>query len=510
MKYDRIMTEYDEIVGASIRAVAGRQAERIRELNIGVSAAALVLKDEVGKHYTGYGDPSGLDVRSSPRGLETDLKRFFPNIEDRKLCLTWSQVAKLIIDDDFYNKYVDKHTKSEPLKPPENTGDKPAVATEVSSALISFDYSELAPDESDKLRKIELTIKTETASYFTILGANFKAAQELLSNHSGGTFERWYTSMGFKRQTVYNLIQRHDFLCSPTVGEQKADVFEGLPLKLSYEISKPSAPPELVEQVLSGDITTNAEYQRLLAEKKTCETEIEALSKQVKELTTQNMLSDTNLRNIERNYSELEERHLKLDKDNTALSLRVKELESRPVEVAVEKQEAIPEGYVSPEEHRSALEELEKRSKQLSDEIMRLKVSQNAEKTGKLTAQIAELEQQLKAQQNETTKAYGKASKATYDSEMKGKALEEAQQKNAELEAELEKLKKQKAEPAEPITVTDSVPTFRTYMETAYTALNKLVEFIGGCGDNSAAYAEKTIMLIDAVKASLETKEDKP
>ena len=71
--------------------------------------------------------------------------------------------------------------------------------------------------------------------------------------------------MGFKRQTVYNLIQRFEFSSSPTIGGRE-EAFEALPLTLSYEISKPAAPAELVDKVLDGDITSNAEYRRLKAE----------------------------------------------------------------------------------------------------------------------------------------------------------------------------------------------------------------------------------------------------
>lgn len=490
MNYNRSMTEYDEIVGASIYYVAKRTAEKLRKENTSARAAAIILKDEVGKHCTGHAEPHGLMVNTTTNGMNIDLRSFFPDISDPDLLVKWSDVAKLIKDDSFYAQYI------HPYKPGENPlaavpdahpaiDARPAEQSESpQNAPALFDYSELPKTEADELRKIEQVIKTETVSYFTILGANFKAAQELLANHSGGTFERWYTAMGFKRQTVYRLIQRYEFRCSPKLGGHETDVFEELPLSLSCEISKPSAPPALVEQVLSGDITSHKDYLKL-------KQKLEKAESREKKLQTDLEVCRTNLNNVERNYEIHEKLRIAAGKENTALQLKIKELENRPTEVAVEKQEVIPEGYVSPEEHREALAELEKRSKKLSDEIMRLKVSQNAEKTGKLVAQIDDLENQLHDQQSETKKAWGKVARAEYDAETKGAALEEARQKNAELEkqiAELKSAEKPDAETAEKL--------FALYQREARAILTSFVLFASA--PENHAYKSKAVEVLES------------
>ncbi len=455
MNYNRSMTEYDAIVGASIYYVAKRTAEKLRKENTSVRAAAIILKDEVGEHCTGHAEPHGLMVNTTTKGMNTDLRSFFPDISDPDLLVKWSDVAKLIKDDSFYAQYIHpyKPSKNPLAEAPAEYPTEPSEAPQNVPAL--FDYSELPKNEADELRKIEQVIKTETASYFTILGANFKAAQDLLANHSGGTFERWYTSVGFKRQTVYRLIQRYEFMCSPKLGERRTDVFEELPLSLSCEISRKDAPTELVEKVLSGDITSHKEYQKL--------------------------------------KKELEE----AGKESSELRLKIKELESRPAETVVEKQEVIPEGYISPEEHQRALDEEEKRAKKLSDEIMRLKSTQNAEKSGKLTDRVAELEQQLAEQQRETTKAYGKASKASYDSETKGRALEEAQQKNAELEKELAELRSaEKTDPA------ISEKLFKIYKREVTAALTGLVVFANA--PENREYKRKAAELLESYMKTLQ------
>ncbi len=212
-------------------------------------------------------------------------------------------------------------------------GDKQVPVTSEDNSL-AFDYSELDNDTATRLHKCETVIRTETAGYFTLLGAKFKEAQELLANHSTGTFEKWYTALGFKRQTVYNLIRRFEFSSSPTIGGHE-EAFEALPLTLSYEISKADAPPELVEKVLDGDITTNAEYQRL-------KNEMERLQKRLAEETAR----------ADRNASEridLQEQKRKLEQENKDLDQRlddevkysyelqeqIEQLQNQPVDVAV-------------------------------------------------------------------------------------------------------------------------------------------------------------------------------
>lgn len=453
MNYDRSMTEYNEIVGAGIYQLLHAELEKLREANITANAMAMVLKSNHSQHGAGCGK---ISVAGSWSGIKITSDNLISDITVDDLQVKWSDVAKLIKDDDFYAQYIHAYpdedsAKALPAEQPAAPQNAPAL----------FDYGELPKTEADELRKIEQVIKTETESYFTILGANFKAAQELLANHSGGTFERWYTAMGFKRQTVYRLIQRYEFRCSPKLGEQ-ADAFEGLPLSLSCEISKPSAPPALVEQVLSGDITSHREYQKLLSE-----------------------------------YKEIEQRKQALDEQVTDLERQVRDLENRPVETAVETQEVIPEGYVSPEEHREALDELEKQRKQLSDEVMRLKGSQNAEKTGRLVAQIEDLDKQLHDQQSETKKAWGKAARAEYDAETKGIALDEARQKNAELEKQIAELKS--AEKPDPET---AEKLFSLYRREAQAILTSFVVFASA--PENGAYRRKAAEVLESYLKALQ------
>lgn len=310
---------------------------------------------------------------------------------------------------DYFEQYPVEGTAEAAESVPENSEEKSEtnrslenqVATTTENALQSaFDYSELDNDTAKDLRECETVIRQETAGYFTLLGAKFKEAQALLANHASGIFEKWYTAMGFKRQTVYNLIQRFDFLGSPTIGGRE-DTFEALPLTLSYEVSKPDAPAELVEKVLDGDITTNAEYLKLKAELERTREECRQLDansaakdkEYERQLEEANKRAETeqkaresiscNLDNMEKGYVEFKDKYTDEYYKNIELEKRIKELENRPVDVAVQ-------------DNSELMEELE----QLREENERLKADNVKSFLIRLT--MDEYEELLKAVSNKS------------------------------------------------------------------------------------------------------------
>lgn len=293
-----------------------------------------------------------------------------------------------IENEDFEKEYFENYPEEESSeaasenseeKSEADTSPENQIAVNTETALQgAFDYSELDGDTAKNLRNCETVIRQETAGYFTLLGAKFKEARELLANHANGTFEKWYTAMGFKRQTVYNLIQRYDFLGSPTIGGRE-DTFEALPLTLSYEVSKPDAPAELVEKVLDGDITTNAEYIKLKAELDRTREECRQLDansaakdkEYERELKEANKRAETekkareaisqNLSNMEEGYREFKDKYTEEYYKNADLEKRVKELESRPVDVAVQDNSDLME----------ELEELREENARLKDDSVK-------------------------------------------------------------------------------------------------------------------------------------------
>ena len=85
-------------------------------------------------------------------------------------------------------------------------------------------------------------------------------------NRGDGTFRAWCVSIGITKDTAYRLLQVSALLDGSSPRQQK--LLKELSPTLLYAVAKPSAPPELVEKVKTGDITTYKEYQELLAQVK--------------------------------------------------------------------------------------------------------------------------------------------------------------------------------------------------------------------------------------------------
>lgn len=83
-------------------------------------------------------------------------------------------------------------------------------------------------------------------------------------NRGNDSFRAWCCSIGITKSTAYNLLQV-SALMDGSSPRQRA-ILEALPPTLLYAVAKPSAPAELVEKVKNGEVSTNKEYQDLLAQ----------------------------------------------------------------------------------------------------------------------------------------------------------------------------------------------------------------------------------------------------
>lgn len=249
-------------------------------------------------------------------------------------------------------------------KPTELPTVQPERAAEVAE---KFNYTVLTAELGDYLRHKEEQLRNEYMNFTANCGRIFAEAQEKLAKHgfgeSNGVFEKWITSMGFKKSTVYEMIKIHQFRSSEIRTNEQAQLFDSLSKSLQYEVAKPSAPPELVEQVMNGDITTHKEYIELKKQldeaNRKADFWIEANDKTNKEnqqLRGDRVIAMKRADNAERRNSELER--------------RVKELESRPVDVAVPDEEEIER--LSLEKSKGLLRakdmECDKRLREMQDE----------------------------------------------------------------------------------------------------------------------------------------------
>lgn len=188
---------------------------------------------------------------------------------------------------------------------------------------VVFDYSELDTDTAAKLETLTAEIFNVRKEYIFTMAKKVAYAHDLLANYGNGKFGAWCESIGITRQTGNNLIQIVKLFDNSTeIERQNLEKLTDGNVKLLYEAARPSAPDELVEAVKNGDITTHKEYIEL---KKELERTKETAKNQ--SLTIGDLLKQ---------QSELVQQNSSINLKLSNANKKIEELESRPVEVAVD------------------------------------------------------------------------------------------------------------------------------------------------------------------------------
>lgn len=165
------------------------------------------------------------------------------------------------------------------------------------------------------------------------------------NQYSEDTFRRWCESMQISKTAAYRLLQVSRLMESSSPKEEK--VLEQLAPSLLYEVSKPSAPAELVQAVKEGEITSHKEYQALLAQLKAereraanAEERAQAAQRSAeldaKELQRLDKLTAHYKAENDRRAADqqrLEGLNATLVQEMAEKTARIQELEARPVEV---------------------------------------------------------------------------------------------------------------------------------------------------------------------------------
>lgn len=231
------------------------------------------------------------------------------------------------------------------------------------------------------------------------------------NQYSEDTFRRWCESIGVSKSAAYRLLQVTALFDNSSPEQQK--ILDSLSPSLLYAAAKPSAPANLVQAVKDGDITTHKQYQDLLAQLKTAESARDAALADVNGLHEQNRQLQAAVTGAQESYrtahknedfalrraadaeqraSEAETRAAEAEKTaalrqeiNTDLNARIKELESRPQDVAV-----CPPSEADIEKYRKEGEE------RMFDAAQKLAETTRAQNTA-LLRQLSEAQQQLDA-----------------------------------------------------------------------------------------------------------------
>jgi hypothetical protein len=201
-------------------------------------------------------------------------------------------------------------------------------------------YSSIDAETANYLKAKEYEIVQIGNSYLTDLGKIFKDAQDRLSKHGYGTFGKWIEALGTNRMQVDRMINRYELIVTQCYNQSAVETIESLPKLLSYEISKPSAEPKLVEATLKGEIETNKEFQDLKkqlenkdAKEKDLILQINAISKQLNnhqsELTKTKELITLKEKEIEKAKQETTTIYQNIEVDNPKLISELNELKKK-------------------------------------------------------------------------------------------------------------------------------------------------------------------------------------
>lgn len=338
MKYDATsMTQYHGSIAAGIKRMCGRNKTAMDLVNDGSPAP---LRDYLKKtyKYNGGGDADLFYGGNPSKGVTVKF-------DNKSVILSWSQVAKFIRDNpsEIFDDY-DNAPLSAPVVQPE------AVAT--------FDYSKLDSDTAAKLESITAEIYSVRKEYIFTMAKKIAYAHDLLANCGNGKFGAWCESVGISRYTGNNLVRIVELFGNSTAEEQiNLNKLTDKNVKLLYEAAKPSAPAELVDAVKNGDITTHKEY---IALKKELESQKQMYSKvhdENQELrrdrvnalnradNAERELSDAKAEieklsreadEADREYDAMADRECHYETEICELKHQIKELESRPRDVAVQ------------------------------------------------------------------------------------------------------------------------------------------------------------------------------
>ena len=195
-----------------------------------------------------------------------------------------------------------------------------APAPAQTETAVVFDYSDLDTDTAEQLGKISENVLNIKKKYIFDMAEQVKKAHDLLANCKNGLFGAWCESVGISRFTGNNLVNIVETFNN--ISEEQQKNLSQLKPSLLYEAARPSAPAELVEAVKNGDITTHKEYIEL---KKELERTKETAKNQ--SLTIDDLL---------KRQSELVKQNSGMNLELSNANKRIEELESRPVEVAVD------------------------------------------------------------------------------------------------------------------------------------------------------------------------------
>lgn len=328
-------------------------------------------------------DELDLDVRTF-----TAFKRAGINTVEDYLNYPDKDKLRSVVGSRNFEKFL------EASKPAELPTVQPERAAEIAE---KFNYAVLTAELGDYLRHKEEQLRNEYMNFTANCGRIFAEAQEKLAKHgfgeNNGVFDKWISSMGFAKPTVYRMISVYNFRSSQIETNEQAQLFDSLSKSLQYEVAKPSAPPELVEQVMNGDITTHKEYielkkqldeaqekaafwnkantaaneenQKLRAERVNAMNRADNAERELSEAQAEIEKLNREADEADREYDAMADRECHYETEICKLEQRIKELENKPVDVAVQTDDSLLK------EKDQEISELKEQIERMSDKTVK-------------------------------------------------------------------------------------------------------------------------------------------
>lgn len=195
--------------------------------------------------------------------------------------------------------------------------------------LSDFDYSLVETETAQKLKALSNQLDGIYQNYSVVVGEVLYKAQQELASYDNGTFQKWVASKGISKSNAYNYINSYRLVQNLDNPKEK-EIFLQQPKSMQYEMSKPSANPEVNQAVFNGDITTHKEYKELEHQLKLTQQSNELLrDENVKLKSSKVEVKETIKEVVPDDYKATQDLNKQLLEKNKELSKTVKATEER-------------------------------------------------------------------------------------------------------------------------------------------------------------------------------------
>ena len=171
-----------------------------------------------------------------------------------------------------------------------------------------FDYSLVDNDTADFLRSCEYEINGIAEDARVKFGAVLIKAQEKLASNYKGVFQEWVTSSGMSLDDAYYFINLNK--SSRNLDNSQRDNFLKAPKTVQKKVMQKNTPNEMKEAVLSGEVTTNKEFENL---KKEYELKLKQRDELIASREQENEILQSKLEDAENREPEVIERYSEPD-----------------------------------------------------------------------------------------------------------------------------------------------------------------------------------------------------